>query len=443
MVNAPENPKLRPPLADQASAVIGRVPRPAQRLLDVVAASLTLLLLAPLVIGRAAAALVRERRLFDRRLCAGLGGKPFALLQFAGPFPLAGLAVWWNVLRGQMALVGPRPVSRAEAGGLSPAAMARFQVPPGLISPYAVRSQVGIAHRDEYSQDLDYVQQASLANDLGLLLRHWLGWLLRSRGKPLRQLDTLSIFGVRMDNTTMQAALDGIISASAPAQPPTQLAFVNPDCLNIAWRNPDYTAVLQGCERVFPDGIGLRIGGRMLGVELRDNVNGTDLFPLLCEAAAGAGRRLYLLGARPGVAAAAAQAMQARYPTLRIAGTRDGYFAVDQEAEVIAEINASGASILLVAFGAPRQEFWIAQHRAMLSPPVAMGVGGLFDFYSGRIQRAPLWMREIGMEWVYRLLQEPGRMWRRYIIGNPVFLCRVWQQRRDPSRVQSPRAHER
>jgi len=152
----------------------------------------------------------------------------------------------------------------------------------------------------------------------------------------------------------------------------------------------------------------------------------------------GAGRSLFLLGARPGVAAAAAQSMRQRYPALRIAGTRDGYFDAAEEPAVIEQINASGADILLVAFGAPRQDLWLHQHRDVLAPPVRMGVGGLFDFYSGRIPRAPEWMREIGLEWAYGLLQEPGRMWRRYVIGNPLFLYRVWWQMQRPERFPLP-----
>jgi N-acetylglucosaminyldiphosphoundecaprenol N-acetyl-beta-D-mannosaminyltransferase len=167
---------------------------------------------------------------------------------------------------------------------------------------------------------------------------------------------------------------------------------------------------------------------------LRENVNGTDLFPRLCEAASQAGLSIYLLGARPGIAEAAANKMRERYPGLHIAGARDGYFSPEEEAGVVAGINASGAAILLVAFGVPRQELWIERWRTDLQPRVCLGVGGLFDFYSGRIARAPVWMREIGLEWVWRLLQEPKRMWRRYIIGNPLFLSRVWRQTRHPER---------
>ena len=176
----------------------------------------------------------------------------------------------------------------------------------------------------------------------------------------------------------------------------------------------------------------------MLGQSLRENVNGTDMFPLLCEAAAAAGRSLYLLGARPGIAAAAGEQMRRRFAALELAGARDGYFSEDEEPAVIEAVNASGADILLVAFGAPRQDLWLARHRAALSARVCMGVGGLFDFYSGRVRRAPAWMRELGLEWAYRLLQEPGRMWRRYVIGNPLFLLRVWRQLQHPERFPLP-----
>jgi N-acetylglucosaminyldiphosphoundecaprenol N-acetyl-beta-D-mannosaminyltransferase len=149
----------------------------------------------------------------------------------------------------------------------------------------------------------------------------------------------------------------------------------------------------------------------------------------LCEALASSGRSVYLLGARPGVAAAAAEAMARRVPRLIIAGTRHGYFPPEDTDAVIDTINRSGANVLLVAFGAPAQELWLARHRARLAPSIRIGVGGLFDFYSGRIPRAPRWLQELGLEWVWRLVQEPRRMWRRYLVGNPLFLWRVMRQR--------------
>ena len=102
---------------------------------------------------------------------------------------------------------------------------------------------------------------------------------------------------------------------------------------------------------------------------------------------------------------------------------------------MIESINKSGAVILCVGFGAPKQELWLARNREILQPNVCLGVGGLFDYYSGRIPRAPIWVREIGLEWTWRLLQEPGRMWKRYIIGNPLFLYRVWLQRQQGTKL--------
>jgi N-acetylglucosaminyldiphosphoundecaprenol N-acetyl-beta-D-mannosaminyltransferase len=413
--------------------------RASSRLFDIGASAVVLLLASPVILVRSLLAMLREHRLFDAVERVGRQRRRFRRLRFAGESWPASLAVWINVLRGDMAVVGPRALSPDEAHRVPDAAGARFSVPPGLISPYALRRQVGIAHESEFSVDADYVGKRSLLRDIGLVARWFLGRLIGGGdAQPRATPDTLNFFGVPMANATMSDAVDWIITSSRSGEPGRRLAFVNPDCLNIAWRDADYRRVLCEADRVFADGIGIRIGGQMLGWGLRDNVNGTDMFPLLCEAAAASGRSLFLLGARPGIAEAVAAAMQTRFPSLEIAGTQDGYFAPADEDKVIAAINASGAAILLVAFGAPRQELWIARHRAALSPPVAMGVGGLFDFYSGRIRRAPVWMRELGMEWVYRLMQEPGRMWRRYIIGNPLFLYRVWIQKRHPGRFNLP-----
>ena len=126
------------------------------------------------------------------------------------------------------------------------------------------------------------------------------------------------------------------------------------------------------------------------------------------------------------MAEAVAEWATSRYPAVRIAGVRDGYFTEEETDEVIRHIHESRADVLLVALGAPRQEFWIDHHLVATGVPVALGVGGLFDFYSGRLKRAPLWMREAGIEWLYRLIQEPRRMWKRYLIGNLVFVFRVW-----------------
>jgi len=175
-----------------------------------------------------------------------------------------------------------------------------------------------------------------------------------------------------------------------------------------------------------PDGIGVNIACKIIGEPLRENVNGTDMLPFLCQMCESNSRSIYLLGGGELVAQTMRDKLCQKYENLSIVGARDGFFDRETETDsVIEDINLSGADVLLVAFGAPLQEKWIARNRDKLHCNVLMGVGGLFDFYSERTQRAPAWMREIGIEWVYRLMQEPGRMWRRYIIGNPLFVYRV------------------
>jgi N-acetylglucosaminyldiphosphoundecaprenol N-acetyl-beta-D-mannosaminyltransferase len=410
------------------------------RTLDIVVALVILLITSPLLLARASLSAVQTGAVFDAERLVGRYRMPMRKLHFAGRGPLRSLAVWFNVLRGDIALVGPRPLTADEAAALPVTDAVRFRVRPGLVSPFGVRSKVGIAHVDEGALDREFVYDQTVKGDVGLAARSVVSGVLGGGNAERETPAVLNFFGIPILNTTMAEAVDALIAAGAPGGTAHQVAFVNPDCLNIAWGNADYRSALLDAERVLPDGIGIHIGCRMQGVALRENVNGTDLFPLLCAAAARHRRSLFLLGARPGIARAAAENMQARYPELIIAGTRDGYFDAAEEAEVIESINASGADILLVAFGAPRQDVWLKAHKQALRVPVRMGVGGLFDFYSGRIPRAPVWMREMGLEWTYRLLQEPGRMWRRYIIGNPLFLYRVWRQGLAPERFELPTA---
>ncbi|MEN6495296.1 MAG: WecB/TagA/CpsF family glycosyltransferase [Thermoguttaceae bacterium] len=232
------------------------------------------------------------------------------------------------------------------------------------------------------------------------------------------------LLGIPLDNVTLAEAVETIVERlDGPL--PQQVCFVNADCVNIAFRHPQYLDALRHADLVFADGIGLKLAGMALGSPVRDNVNGTDLFPRLCEALSGTGKRLYLLGARPGGVDDLCVWIASHYPGVAIAGSRHGYFSADEEPAVIEAIADSGADLVLVAFGAPRQELWTQRHLGELGVKVAIGVGGLFDFYSGRIPRAPRWMRRAGLEWLYRLCQEPGRLWRRYVLGNPLFLLRV------------------
>ncbi len=285
------------------------------------------------------------------------------------------------------------------------------------------------AYDSETTSDIDFYYSETVQGNAGLIARSLIGDLLA--GGSLRPTPPLlHFFGIDITNTTMDEAVGWMVKRVKDNKP-AFVAFVNPDCLNIACQNDQYRQVLSTlATRVLPDGIGINIGCRLLGVSLMANVNGTDLFPRLCEKSAAEGVSLFLLGSKPGVAEAVSLKMRERFPALSIAGVRDGYFKQEESGQIVEEINSSKADILLVAFGAPKQELWLAEHHHQLNACVCLGVGGLFDFYSGRLPRAPVWMREIGLEWTWRLLQEPGRMWRRYLIGNPLFLYRVWKQKR-------------
>jgi len=399
------------------------------RLLDLGVSGATIVLLSPLLLPRAILARLQHGRVFDRRTMIGRDAARYQALEFAGHYPGRQLAALFNVLKGDVALAGPRARGRDESPADTGAVLAeRYAVRPGMISPFGLRRRVGIAHDAEADSDREFVYTRTAGSSVSLLLRALLGSLITGSGER-RTPETLRFFGIDMANTTMDEALAWLTTRARQRQR-TLLAFVNPDCLNTAYRNPDYRQVLQQANRVLPDGIGINVGCRIKGIAMRANLNGTDLFPRLCEALEESGQSIYLLGAKPGRAEATAKAMRERFPQLRVAGTRDGYFEADEERAVVEEINASGADILLVAMGAPRQELWLTRYQDALQVPVRMGVGGLFDYYSGSIPRAPMWMREVGLEWVWRIMQEPGRMWKRYIIGNPLYLYRVWREHR-------------
>ena len=239
-----------------------------------------------------------------------------------------------------------------------------------------------------------------------------------------------SIFGVQFSNCTKDQALDRLDELLQNARQSGRTAFaafINAHCMNIAYKDSQYTAILQKqADVVWPDGIGIKLAGKLLGFKVPDNVNGTDLFPLIC----GKSYSIYMLGAAPGVAQKAMENAASQFPAARFVGASHGYFSEEYtEKTAIAQINALKPDIVLVGLGVPRQETWIAEHRDELDCGVAIAVGGLLDFISGRIPRAPLWMRNHGLEWCYRLYQEPIRLFKRYVIGNPLFLMRVLLER--------------
>lgn len=241
---------------------------------------------------------------------------------------------------------------------------------------------------------------------------------------PFQRTSTVSLFGLDLLDGDREDTARMLV-ARAALQIDTQVSFVNAHCINVAAKDRAYRDALQGCDYRLPDGSGLRLAAALAGCGFGENLNGTDLFPLICEEASLCGVSIFLLGGKPGVAADAAAEMQRRYPGLRVAGTHDGYFAQHETGQVIDQINASGADMLFVGFGVPLQECWLADHGVTIAAPVQLAVGGLFDYYSGRIPRAPRLVRAAGCEWIWRLAQEPRRLAGRYLLGNAAFVVRA------------------
>ncbi|HID81478.1 MAG TPA: glycosyltransferase [Chromatiales bacterium] len=234
----------------------------------------------------------------------------------------------------------------------------------------------------------------------------------------------LNLFGIDFLNLNLADAADMVVSRACKNLS-TRIFFVNAHCINVAAKDKTYYKTLREAEMLFSDGVGMAIAAKFWGKKFQDNVNGTDLFPLICKQAAEHGTPIALLGAKPGHATTCAEKMVSQYPGLRIVWTHHGYYPKEKLDRLIEGINNSGAKILFIAKGVPLQENWITENKSKLSVPVILGVGALFDFYSGATPRAPLILRKIKLEWLFRFLLEPKRMFKRYITGNPAFLFRA------------------
>lgn len=222
----------------------------------------------------------------------------------------------------------------------------------------------------------------------------------------------------RLSRAALAAMVEGALEGAAGA---LGVAFCNAHTAEIALRDPRLAQALSRFALV-NDGIGIELGARLAtGRGFLENLNGTDFLPFLLSRLSRP-TRVYLLGARPGVAEAAARHFEARFPNFIAAGHRDGYFDAAQEHGVAAAVRASEADIVLVAMGNPRQEIFIADHMEAMGARAAFAVGALFDFAAGATPRAPAWLRGLRLEWAYRLWLEPRRLARRYTLEASAFL---------------------
>jgi N-acetylglucosaminyldiphosphoundecaprenol N-acetyl-beta-D-mannosaminyltransferase len=236
----------------------------------------------------------------------------------------------------------------------------------------------------------------------------------------------ITLLGIEIDDLTEDEALEAIEQLVA-AGGPHHIVTVNPEFLVEARQNPAFRRVLRAADLATPDGVGVVLAARWRGTPLRGRVTGVALVNRIAAAAVAAGWSLFLLGAASGVAEQAAAELQRRYPGLRIVGCYAGSPHSADEARIREMIIACQPTILLVAYGHPKQDLWIARNQPLLRVPIAMGVGGVFDYLAGIVPLAPIWMRRIGLEWLFRLIQQPQR-WRRIINAVPRFLWAILRE---------------
>ncbi len=233
------------------------------------------------------------------------------------------------------------------------------------------------------------------------------------------------VLGVRLRPRSRAEALEALRGLLA-GQEPHSVYFVHAATANLAFEDADFRAALNRGSLVLNDGVGVRLAARARGVELSDNLVGTDLIPGLLAGPFERPLRVFLLGGRPGVAERAGRYLGRHFPEVRVAGWRGGYFTAEQESEVVAQVRGAAPDLVLVGMGNPRQELFLDRHLPGLGCRLAMGVGGLLDHWAGELRRASPGLRRWGLEWAQLLFQQPHK-WRRYLLGGPKFVWRAAQ----------------
>lgn len=240
----------------------------------------------------------------------------------------------------------------------------------------------------------------------------------------------LEILGVGVDRVSSSEALARIatfITEGRATGASHQIVTANAEIIYQASKNEKMRTVINQAQLVTADGSGVVWASKQLGEPLAERVTGIDLVNSICVASAQYGWKLYILGSAPGVADTAAQNICDKYPGCNIIGTHHGYFDEKEEQKILEELREQKPDVLFVALGAPKQEYWIAEHVSALGIPVAMGIGGSMDVLSGNVKRAPQWMQKLSLEWLYRVLIQPTRFKR--VLALPKFMLAVKKQK--------------
>jgi N-acetylglucosaminyldiphosphoundecaprenol N-acetyl-beta-D-mannosaminyltransferase len=251
--------------------------------------------------------------------------------------------------------------------------------------------------------------------------------LRKSQPLELRQPianSSFTLLGVELANLSVSAALRFVCDRLRARDSKSLIFIANAHTLDLAYERDDFKRTLNEASRILADGLGVRLGARLNGIGLADNLCGTDFIPRLLSIKSRHRYRYYLLGATPSSIADAARQSAASFPNWQQVGFHHGYFEPESSLRIVETINAAQPDLLLVGMGSPLQERWLVQNRAHLRVPVCVAVGGLFDFWSGRRTRAPVLLRKWSLEWLHIAITEPHK-WRRYAFRAPRYLARV------------------
>lgn len=237
-------------------------------------------------------------------------------------------------------------------------------------------------------------------------------------------MKTIQILGVEISCLGRRALLKQVITWAREGKQRT-ITYVNAHCFNIATTNDNYHTLLNQTDLVYADGISIVWASKLLGRCSLEKITGRDWIYDFCELAAQAQLHICILAGKEGIAQTAQENLTQQYPNLKIVGAESGYLDANRTVEVIANINALAPDIVFVGMGTPQQEAWVAAHREELNVPVFWSVGALFDYVAGHEPPVPDWLNKLALEWFWRLLVDPLGKWRRYLIGNPLFLYRL------------------
>jgi len=242
-----------------------------------------------------------------------------------------------------------------------------------------------------------------------------------------------NIVGVKIDKYSFEEVVNIVIEYAVSGGSPEYVVTPNAQHILTLQKDADFQEIYNKAFLTVPDGVPLLWAAKFLQTPLKGRVNGTDLFEKVCERAASKGLKIFLLGGRPGAVEQAAEVLQGRYLGLKIAGMYCppyGFESDRDELEIInSRIKDAAPDILFVGLGAPKQEKWIYANYQQLKVPISLGIGVSFELVAGMVKRAPIWMQNSGLEWLFRLIVEPKRLWQRYVVGNPLFIWLVIQQR--------------